>query len=151
TTVQPASFANGVSMRVSIGGDGAWTGGTYGGIAYVGSFTSSMVNTVYVFPKNLSNGYARYTADASSHEAGHSFGLQHQSQYDDAGTKIAEYYSGPGDGRAPIMGVSYYAPRGLWWYGTSSTGPTVYQDDMAVISDSTNGFGYRPDDHQAAA
>jgi uncharacterized delta-60 repeat protein len=146
TTVQPASFANGVSIRVAIGGDGAWTGGTYGGISLIGSFTNSNVNTAYVFTANLANGYARYTGEASSHEAGHSFGLQHQSEYDASGTKINEYYAGPGDGRAPIMGVSYYVTRGLWWYGTSSVGATVYQDDMAVISNSTNGFGYRADD-----
>jgi uncharacterized delta-60 repeat protein len=149
TTVEPASFANGVSMRVAIGGDGAWSGGTYGGIAYVGSFTNSIVNTVYVFPDNLSNGYYRYTGEASSHEAGHSFGLRHQSQYDTSGNLIAEYYGGSGDGRAPIMGSSYYAARGLWWYGTS-VGPNTYQDDMAVLSNATNAFGYRADDYQGA-
>lgn len=146
TTVEPTSFANGISMRVAIGGDGAWTGGTYGGISYVSSFTSLIVNTSYVFPKNLSNGNARYTADASSHEAGHSFGLLHQSQYDTSGTKTSEYYAGPGDGRAPIMGVSYYAIRGLWWNGTSSSGPSNYQDDMAILAGATNGFGFRSDD-----
>ncbi|MBL8823668.1 MAG: fibronectin type III domain-containing protein [Planctomycetia bacterium] len=146
TTVEPPSFANGVALRVAIGGDGAWTGGSYGGIAYIRSFTSSIVNTAYVFPDNLSNGAAKYTADASSHEAGHSFGLQHQSQYDASGNKISEYYYGPGDGRAPIMGTSYYATRGLWWYGTSSTGANIYQDDMAIISNATNAFGYRADD-----
>ncbi len=147
TTVQPASFANGVAMRVAIGGDGAWAGGPYGGVAYVGSFTNSIVNTVYVFPENLGG---RATAEASSHEAGHGFGLQHQSQYDAQGNLVAEYYGGPGDGRAPIMGSSYYTTRGLWWYGTS-IGPNSYQDDMAVLSNTTNGFGYRADDHQAPA
>jgi hypothetical protein len=145
TTVQPPSFANGVALRVAIGGTGSWSGGTYGGIAYVNSFTNSIANTVYVFSDNLSNGYYKYAAEASSHEAGHGFGLQHQSQYDANGVKIAEYYSGSG-GRAPIMGNSYSAARGLWWYGTS-TSSTTFQDDMAVISRSANGFGYRVDDY----
>jgi hypothetical protein len=147
TTVLPPSFADGVALRVAIGGDGAWTGGDYGGIAYINNYTSILVtNTVYVFPENLSNGYAKYVAEASSHEAGHAFGLRHQSQYNAAGQKIAEYYAGPGDGRAPIMGNSYNATRGLWWYGTS-TSATTFQDDMAVISRPTNTFGYRTDDH----
>ena len=146
TTVAPPSFANGAALLVAIGGDGAWTGGTYGGISYVNSFTNSLSNTVFVFANNLANGYAKYVADAASHEAGHGFGLQHQSQYNASGSKIAEYYTGPGDGTAPLMGNSYSAPRSLWWYGTS-TSSTTFQDDMAVISRSQNGFGYRADDH----
>ena len=146
TTVEPPSFANGVALMVAIGGNGSWTGATYGGIAYTNSFTNSSPNTVFVFPTNLGNGYAKYVADASSHEAGHGFGLYHQSQYGPTGSKIAEYYTGPGDGTAPLMGNSYNAPRSLWWYGTS-TSSTTFQDDMAVIARTQNGFGYRPDDH----
>lgn len=145
TTVQPASFANGAALRISIGGDGSWIG-PYGGVAYVNSFTNSISNVVFVFPKNLANGNAKYTAEASSHESGHGFGLQHQSLYSGT-TKVDEYYGGPGDGRAPIMGDSYSATRGLWWYGTSATSSTTIQDDMAVISRTANGFGYRIDDY----
>lgn len=147
TTVQPPNFANGVAERVAIGGDGAWLGFAAGGVSYLDSFTNAISNTAYVFPKNLDNGNARYTAEAVSHEAGHAFGLQHQSQYDFYGNKIAEYYPGPGDGRAPIMGLSYYATRGLWWYGTSSRSFRDFQDDMALLARPANGFGYRPDDH----
>lgn len=145
TTVQPASFANGAALRISIGGDGSWIG-PYGGVAYVDSFTNSISNVVFVFPKNLANGNAKYTAEASSHESGHGFGLQHQSLYSGT-TKVDEYYAGPGDGRAPIMGDSYSATRGLWWYGTSAVSSTTIQDDMAVISRTANGFGYRLDDY----
>lgn len=145
TTVQPASFANGAALRISIGGDGSWIG-PYGGVAYVDSFTNSISNVVFVFPKNLANGNAKYTAEASSHESGHGFGLQHQSLYSGT-TKLDEYYAGPGDGRAPIMGDSYSATRGLWWYGTSAVSSTTIQDDMAVISRTANGFGYRLDDY----
>lgn len=147
TTVEPPNFNNGEALRVAIGGNGSWTDGTYGGIAYVNNFTSATANTVYVFPKNLGNGNPKSVAEASSHEAGHAFGLAHQSAYNASGTKTAEYYSGPGDGRAPIMGNSYSATRGLWWNGTSSASSTTIQDDLAVLSRPANGFGYRPDDH----
>ena len=146
TTVPPPSFANGVAERIDIGGDGAWTGGSYGGLSFVGSFTDSNPNIGFVFSKNLGNGDPKYTAEDASHEAGHGFGLQHQSQYDSNGNLITEYYAGPGDGTAPIMGCATYyrTPLSRWWYGTSSLGPTIMQDDMAVIASSTNGFGYRP-------
>lgn len=145
TTVEPGLFANGMALRVAIGGNGAWYGGSAGGVSYLNSFTSSTSNVAYVFPANLANGTARYVADAASHESGHAFGLNHQSQYNTSGVKVAEYYAGSGDGRAPLMGNSYSATRGLWWYGTTTSAST-YQDDMAVISRSTNGFGYRPDE-----
>jgi len=146
TTVLPPSFANGVAQFIAIGGDGAWTGGSYGGVAYVNSFTNSLSNVSYVFTANLGNGNFKYTADAISHEAGHAFGLQHQSQYAGNGALLNDYYGGPGDGTAPLMGNSYYAPRSLWWYGTSTSSNT-YQDDMSVIGRAANGFGYRADDH----
>lgn len=146
TTVEPPSFANGVALRVAIGGDGMWSGGRYGGVAYVDSFTNYLPNTVYVFSKNLGAGNARYVADASSHESGHAFGLYHQSRYRGV-TKIEEYYKGPGDGRAPLMGSSFTARRSLWWLGTSSVSHRHIQDDMAHIARRTNGFGYRSDDH----
>ena len=100
TTEQPSSLALGTTMKIDIGGNGSWTGGTYGGIAYVNGFTSGP-NVGFVFPANLANGTPKYTGDASAHEAGHGFGLQHQSQYDSSGNKLQDYYSGPGDGTAP--------------------------------------------------
>lgn len=150
TTVSPATFENGAAMRVAIGGEGAWSGGLYGGVAYVNTFTNSVTNTVYVFAKNLANGYAKYVADAASHEAGHGFGLEHQSAYGAGGVLLDEYSPGPGDDRAPIMGNSYAATRSQWWYGTS-VAAGVYQDDLAKIARAANGFGFRSDDHGNAA
>src|SRR5262249_23701906 len=80
--------------------------------------------------------------DAASHESGHAFGLNHQSQWSGS-TLTAENYAGPGDGTAPIMGYSYSATRSLWWDGTSDVSSTTYQDDMAVIAGSTHGLRYR--------
>jgi hypothetical protein len=145
TTVPPASMAHGVTEKVDIGGNGAWTGSQVGGLTYVNDFTQTGVpNIAFVFSQNLASGNARYTGDAVAHESGHGFGLLHQSTYSGT-TKTAEYSTGPGDGTAPIMGNAYAARRTLWWYGQSSSSSTSYQDDMAILSGSTDGFGYRQD------
>ncbi|HEX8914822.1 MAG TPA: zinc-dependent metalloprotease family protein, partial [Humisphaera sp.] len=147
TTVDPGSYASGQTLRVVIGGTSGWLGSAAGGVAYVNSFTSvsSAKQTVWIFPGNLGNGNPKYVAEASAHESGHGFGLQHQSTYDATGVKTNEYNPGT-SAKAPIMGNSYSAARGLWWLGTSATNSTTIQDDVSVISRSTNGFGYRPDE-----
>src|SRR5262249_20765732 len=146
TTVQPANLGHGCTQKIDIGGDGSWLDVVAGGVSYIGSFTGTTPNLSFVFPANLGNGYPKYVGDASSHEAGHAFGLLHQSQYDSNGIKIAEYYTGPGDGTAPIMGSSYYSDLSRWWVGTASDSATHIQDDMAIIANTTNNFGYRADD-----
>jgi hypothetical protein len=146
TTVQPTNMGHGYTQKIDIGGGGSWLGFLSGGVSYIGSFLSQWVpNISFVFPDNLATGLPKDVGDSCSHEAGHSFGLYHQSQYDSSGNKIAEYYTGPGDGTAPIMGNSYNAPLSRWWLGPNDNGATDIQDDMAVISNSTNGFGYRDD------
>jgi hypothetical protein len=114
-------------------------------VAWPGGFYNGYPNTVFVFPKNLANGVPKYTAEASAHEAGHSFGLDHQSDYVGT-TKTDEYSDYDGVTKAPVMGKSYHTQRGLWWKGPSSSGYNIIQDDMSVINSINNGFGYRPDD-----
>lgn len=149
TTVDPGNINNLETVRVVIGGNGSWYGSTAGGVAYVGSFSNSHPTTgkniVFVFSQNLGGGNPRYVAEAAAHEAGHSFGLEHQSVWNGS-TKVSEYNTGDSL-RAPVMGASYNAARGLWWLGRNALpgGPT--QDDMAVVSGATNNFGYRADDH----
>jgi len=143
TTIEPDNFDNGSALRIVIGGSSSWYGNTVGGVAYINSFTNSVVNTAYVFPNHLAKN-ARYIAEATSHEAGHAFGLRHQSKYVD-GNKTDEYHPGSGDW-APIMGLSYYKTRSTWHDGTTYS-DSAYQDDMALIARSQNGFGYRDDDH----
>jgi PhoPQ-activated pathogenicity-related protein len=145
TTVEPPSFANKVAVRVAIGGkDVDWYGQPAGGVGYIDSFSNDIVNTVYVFA-NDSPFDLKFIAEASSHEAGHNFGLEHQSQYNQAGTKLEEYHPG-GNGWAPIMGYSYEQPQTTWWNGPNTVSSTNLQDDMALIARSANGFGYRTDD-----
>ncbi|HVT89389.1 MAG TPA: fibronectin type III domain-containing protein [Tepidisphaeraceae bacterium] len=144
TTVDPGNLTDRVTTRVIVGGDGAWYGAA-GGVAYVGAFYNSAPNIAWVFPKMLANGNVKYTADAISHEAGHTFGLQHQSTFNGS-SKTNEYNPGT-SAKAPIMGNSYSAARSLWWKGPSSLGASVIQDDVAVLSGANDAFGYRPDDH----
>jgi len=92
---------------------------------------------------------------AVSHEAGHAFGLTHQREISPSGDIEEEYHSGD-DVKGYIMGDGGDSDRpSVWHNGTIGayqviTGATVYtyQDDMAVIARSENGFGYRPDDFE---
>lgn len=143
TTVDPGSFADGQALKIVIGGSGAWLGAAAGGVAYVGAYTNSAPNVVWVFPANLAGGNVKYTADGAIHESGHAMGLQHQSQYSGS-TKTAEYRQGDSL-VAPYMGVSYYAQRGKWSNGQSALGYNRLQDDMVVIAG--NPFGWRADEH----
>jgi hypothetical protein len=151
TTVDPGTYPYSQVARMVIGGDGAWSGGVYGGYSYVNGFTGDTSNTGWIFPANLGKGRPKYVAEATAHEAGHLFGLTHQSAYNTSGTKTDEYRGGRDpsnpDATDPIMGFSYYAARGVWAKGTSANGPTSIQDDLDIISGVANGFGYRADDH----
>jgi hypothetical protein len=143
TTEDPGTYEFNQTVRVVVGGDSTWAGGVYGGYGYVGGFVGATSNTAWVFSKNLGKGLPKYVAEAAAHEAGHNFGLQHQSTYDAGGNKTDEYNRGS-DASAPIMGFSYYAQRGLWWLGPA-TSALSKQDDLQIIS--ANAFGYRVDDH----
>lgn len=148
TTVKPGSFANGVGLRVVIGGNGNWftTSTSTKGVALIGSFANDDPNVCFVFSSNFSVTEMKSVAEAVSHEAGHAFGLMHQSLYDGS-SLVREYHTGLlGTGIAPIMGNSLNATRGLWWQGTSTSASTI-QDDLSILSNNTNGFGYRTDDH----
>src|SRR5258706_12787511 len=151
TTVDPVDYPYFNVARVVIGGNGAWAGGVYGGYSYVSGFTGSTSNTAWVYPKNLGQGRPKYVAEAAAHEAGHLFGLTHQSAYDASGHKIDEYRGGRDinspNAADPIMGFSYYATRGVWASGPSADGATLIQNDLSIISQPYNGFGYRVDDH----
>ncbi len=148
TTVVPTSFALLTAVRVSIGGNGSWNNLNAGGLAFLEAFntdldSNGLVRTAYVFSGVFT--ITQNIATASSHEAGHTFGLQHQTEYINGQAQNGGYYTGLPDGTAPIMGVGYDVVRTLWWYGTSTTAST-FQEDVAVISRPTNAFGYRADD-----
>lgn len=160
TTVQPTHIGDQEALRVVIGGSwNDWYHVPCSGVSVPGSFTSASQNVVYVFSGDIARwaetgGYdgdgrpiqvGAAVATTASHEAGHAFGLYHQSLYDASGNKIDEYNPGSAT-RTPIMGSNLSSDRTTWSDGTTLTATTT-QDDMAVIAGSANGFGYRPDDH----
>ncbi|WP_428939088.1 hypothetical protein [Fontivita pretiosa] len=152
TTIDPGNLYNRQTLKVVIGGDGKngateyWSGSKSGGVSLMGSFYNVLLpNVAFVFSDNLGLGFPKYVADAAAHEAGHAFGLAHQSTYAPNGDKLEEYNPGT-VARAPIMGLSYHSTRALWWYGTTAS-PTTYQNDVDVLSNALNGFGYRADDY----
>ena len=96
--------------------------GSAGGIAYVNSFSLSSDTPAFVF---LCCSVPKKTAEASSHEVGHSLNLRHD------GTSTATYYTGQGDW-APIMGNSYYKNFTQFSKGEYS-GANNTQDDLSLI------------------
>lgn len=130
-------------VRVCIGGSSTdWYGASAGGVAYVGSFNYSSDTPAFVFTAQLGGGDEKYTAEAISHETGHTLGLSHD------GSSTTSYYRGQGSGEtgwAPIMGTAYYQNLSQWSKGEYS-GANNLQDDLSIIT-TNNGFGYRADDY----
>lgn len=125
-------------VRVCIGGSSYdWYGAGAGGVAYLGSFSWNSDTPCFVFPAQLGNGNVKYTAEAASHEAGHTFNLSHDGQ-----TTGVEYYEGHANW-APIMGVGYYKEVVQWSKGEYTSANNT-QDDTLLISNIT---GYRTDAH----
>ncbi|MGZ3922728.1 MAG: zinc-dependent metalloprotease [Flavisolibacter sp.] len=123
--------------------------GAAGGVSYINSFTWGDNTPCFVFTALL--GYnTKYIAEATSHEIGHTLGLNHQSSYDNNCNKLNEYNSGKGTGEiawAPIMGVGYYRNFTLWHNGSNPWGCSSFQDDLSII---TSKVGYRPDDYSGS-
>jgi hypothetical protein len=140
----PANKRTRVILTVS----SSWYGAA-GGVAFVGSFSWGDNNPCFVFSQLL-NFNVKNISEATSHEAGHTLGLYHQSSYDGNCNKLSDYYAGQGSGEigwAPIMGVAYYQNFTLWNNGPNSYGCSNYQSDLDIITSATNGFSYRNDDH----
>ncbi|MCA9266308.1 MAG: hypothetical protein KDA60_20750, partial [Planctomycetales bacterium] len=124
-----------------LGGTGDHWFGTAGGVAYVGTFSTSGDVPAWIFENHL-QGSAKKIAEATSHEVGHTLGLNHDGQ-----TGGVNYYEGHGTGDtgwAPIMGTAYYKPVSQWSRGeyTNANNPEDDLDRMTrVISYRTDDFG----------
>jgi PKD repeat protein len=139
TTSTDAQFG----VRVCIGGSSYdWYGAGAGGVAYLNSFTWNSDTPCFVFTAQLGNGSAKYTAEAVSHEAGHTFNLSHDGQVASGTTAAVGYYTGHANW-APIMGVGYYQEVSQWSKGDYPLANNL-QDDTAIIAGIT---GYRTDAH----
>ncbi len=139
TTSTDAQFG----VRVCIGGSSYdWYGAGAGGVAYLNSFTWNSDTPCFVFTAQLGNGNAKYTAEAVSHEAGHTFNLSHDGQVASGTTAAVGYYTGHANW-APIMGVGYYQEVSQWSKGDYALANNL-QDDTAIIAGVT---GYRADAH----
>jgi hypothetical protein len=136
-------------IRVVITTSNEWYGSGAGGVAYINSFTWGDNTPCFVFSALL-NYSVKNIAEAASHEAGHTLGLRHQSSYNSSCVKLSDYNWGYGSGEigwAPIMGAGYGQNMTLWNSGPNSLGCNSIQNDLTVITNATNGFGYRTDDH----
>lgn len=143
TTVDPGMLDDNHVLKVVIGGDGSWFGQDAGGVGTYGGFAGPPSNKVFVF-SDKSGGDQAVVGEAAAHEAGHGFGVEHQSVYDADGAKVDEY--NPGNSLvSPIMGFNPASQRKMWWVGRNALGIT--QNDADVIASTRNGFGYRTDDY----
>ena len=153
------SFDNGKALQVAIGGDNNdWLHLNASGISSIGSFQDDQPNIVFAFDlvawakAGVKDGEGRSMngpgalANTITHEAGHSFGLLHHSTYD-AQRRLVDEYDPGSSNWTPIMGNNLADDRTTWAFLPSDQGANLWQDDMAVIGGTTNGFGFRGDDH----
>ncbi len=135
-------------MRIIVTDSSSWYGSA-AGVAYVGSFSWGDDTPGFVFSKLL--GFVpKKVAEACSHEAGHTLGLQHQATYNVSCGITANYNPGAGTGEtswAPIMGVAYSRNITSWYNGPDPYGCDRMQDELSIITGGANGFGFRADDH----
>jgi PKD repeat protein len=115
-----------------------WYSTGAGGVAYIGAFSWNSDTPCFVFTAQLGGGNEKYTAEAITHEAGHTVGLYH-----DGVTGGSAYYGGH-NGWAPIMGVGYNQTLVQWSRG-EYPGANNTEDDLTIMTG--YGFTYRPDDH----
>lgn len=115
-------------------------GNGYGGLAKIGTFDDSRDTPAFVFAKAGFNN----TAMAVSHEAAHTLGLEHDGYYGN------DYHPGVGSNSSdtswgPIMGAPYFKNVTQWSRGDYQ-GATNGEDDIAMITRSVNGIGFKADD-----
>jgi hypothetical protein len=103
-----------------------------GGISYTGSFTWGEVESCAFVFSNMMGNDAQNIAECASHEAGHTAGLTHQSDYSPNCTLTNHYSAGNGFW-ATIMGNSYGRTQTTWNNGATPFGCNVTQDNVALM------------------
>jgi hypothetical protein len=113
-------------------------GGTAG---WIGGFSTDVDDHVLVYNKGVWVG-----SQTNSHEIGHRLGLLHdglpgQTYHPGVGTNFTDTSWGP------IMGGPFFKNLAQWSKGDYPGATNTIQDDLAIITNSTNGIEYRSDDH----
>lgn len=113
-------------------------GGTAG---FIGKFAEDADNHVLVYNKTLGSG-----GQTNTHEIGHRLGLLHD------GLPGQTYHPGVGNNSTdtswgPIMGAPFGKNLVQWNNGDYPGATNTTQDDLAIITNNTNGIEYRSDDH----
>jgi hypothetical protein len=129
-------------MHTVIGGLGSWMPGA-GGVSHVNttpySYTGAQGwHTNWVFSAQAPTSI-QFISEAVAHENGHGLNLFHQGDFN--GTTLVNEYSQGTSAVAPIMGVAFYATRGLWAVGAS---PSI-QNDVQIIANLPGMGGYFDD------
>src|SRR5687768_1970265 len=101
----------------------------FGGYAFIGSLWWADDTPCFVFADAYSGREANI-AETVSHEAGHTIGLLHQSEFSSDGSFLFEYHRGFFYWK-PIMGSSFGADMSGWMYGRTRQG---YQNDTELLS-----------------
>lgn len=118
-----------------------------GGVAYVNSFSRAGVTFRQDIPCwSFNSSNVNVMAMTISHELGHTVGLVHDGFND--GHSVLTYYGGHGSGSTgwgPLMGAPFGKAVTQWSKGEYS-GANNTEDDVAIISGTTNGFGFIADE-----
>ncbi len=121
-------------MRCVITQSTSGFGDGIGGVALLNSFNDSIDNPCFAFNKGNNTG-----SMTVSHEVGHTFGLVHD------GLNGSSYHPGT-QGWGPIMGAPFGSSLVQWSNGDYS-GATTSQNDIQIITNSSNGIDLYDDDH----
>ena len=152
----------GSRMRIIITGTDAVGAGA--GVAWLNSFAQAGISrasnvpcwmpaSAYVANVNVPTANAhRIMASATSHELGHTLGLSHDGTFAQGPAGNSNYFGGhgtPPNDWSPIMGnywgVNNTGRAVVQWSKGEYTDANNFEDDVAIIANATNGFGYVPD------